>query len=411
MLRLGGVAIHMLLTNDKIKYLIGTSNMFFNHRPLIPYNELVCDFLNSLSIILLSDVQAKQYPDVVSFAFWCRKANINKLKKEFDDKYIRLGLGVTFHISPSNVPINFAFSYAFSLLAGNANIVRVPSKDFSQTDIVCRSINNLFANEKYSRIAEMTAFVKYEQNNDITEAFSSQCNARLIWGGDNAIRNIRKLPIPERSIEIAFADRYSFCTIDGGSIIKANDEEMKRLANSFYNDTYLMDQNACSSPQLIIWLGEDDELIPAKQKFWNSLYEVVMSKYELEPVNVVNKYTHLCQNAIDLDNINDFVNYGNYIYRIELSELPHQVDALRGKCGYFYEYDTDDINSIASIVNNKYQTLTYFGVDKQLLANFVLSNRLNGVDRIVPIGSALEISVIWDGYDLIRILSRICDVK
>jgi len=134
-------------------------------------------------------------------------------------------------------------------------------------------------------------------------------------------------------------------------------------------------------------------------------------KYDLQPVNAVDKYTMLCRNAIDLDNVSGYERYGNYIYRLELRELPSNVDTLRGKSGYFYEYDTHDINSIAHIVNNKYQTLTYFGVEKSILADFVLSNNLTGIDRIVPIGSALDISVIWDGYDLVRTLSRICDVK
>jgi hypothetical protein len=32
---------------------------------------------------------------------------------------------------------------------------------------------------------------------------------------------------------------------------------------------------------------------------------------------------------------------------------------------------------------------------------------LIGVDRIVPIGTALDIGIYWDGYDLIRTLSRV----
>ena len=72
-----------------------------------------------------------------------------------------------------------------------------------------------------------------------------------------------------------------------------------------------------------------------------------------------------------------------------------------------YEYDTYDFNGIAHIINTKYQTLTYFGVEKSELLGFVVNNRLKGIDRIVPIGKALEIDVIWDGYDIVRSLSRI----
>ena len=55
--------------------------------------------------------------------------------------------------------------------------------------------------------------------------------------------------------------------------------------------------------------------------------------------------------------------------------------------------------------------MTYFGVDKTELRDFVVNNRLSGIDRIVPIGKALDMDVIWDGYDIVRSLSRIIDVK
>ena len=403
---------HMLQSpNNKVQYLVGQSNGMTCVRSLVPYDELACEFLNSLSAALLSDEAAKLYPDVISFAYWCRKANITKLKHEFDEKHVRLGLGMVFHIAPSNVPINFAFSYAFALLAGNANIVRVPTKDFPQTNIVCRAINQMFTNAKYKKISEMTVFVKYQQNDEITGTFSANCNGRIIWGGDQAINNIRKLTIPERSIEVAFADRYSFCVIEGNSIIQADNASMGKLASSFYNDTYLMDQNACSSPHLIVWLGKGDVLTKAKQIFWDSVYKVTASKYELQPVNSVDKYMLLCEDAIENNYITSFKKHGNYLYRIVLDSLPDNIDAFRGKYGYFYEYNAQNMDSIAHIINTKYQTLTYFGIDNAQLLNFVVKNCLSGIDRIVPIGSALDIGVIWDGYDIVKTLSRIIDIK
>jgi hypothetical protein len=397
--------------DNKVQYLIGQAEGAFCERPLEPYDGLVCEFLSSLSGFLLAEGEARIYPDIITFAFWCRKANIDKLKQEFAEKRTRLGLGMVFHITPSNVPINFAFSYVFALLAGNASVVRVPTKDFAQTDILCDAINQLLVNEKYKKIADMTAFVKYQQDTEITSAFSANCNARIIWGGDHAINSIRKVTIPERSIEIAFADRYSFCIIDGKSLLNSDKVEIDRLANSFYNDTYLMDQNACSSAQLIVWLGESDVLEKAKQKFWDSVYQLAAAKYELQRVNAVDKYLLFCANAIELNNITCFKSHGNYLYRIELDSLPDNIDALRGQYGYFYEYDAQNLNSVAHIINTKYQTLTYFGLDKAKLIDFVVKNRLPGIDRVVPIGSALDIGVIWDGYDIVRSLSRIIDFK
>lgn len=392
---------------DNVTYLAG--DRIVATRPFAPYDELLCEFLNDLSVELRSCGESAAYPDIMTFAFWCRKANIAKLKADFEDGKPRLGLGLVFHITPSNVPINFALSFVFGLLSGNANIVRVPSKPFPQIGIICAAIDRLFDSGKYSEIKTMTAIVKYEQNDKITGSFSADCNARIIWGGDVAIRSIRKLLIPERCVDIAFSDRYSFCVIDAPSVIKLDEAELIRLSERFYNDTYLMDQNACSSPHLIIWLGEEKEA--AKERFWTAVYRTVSEKYQLAPVNAMDKYTLLCHNAIELNNISSFKKHGNYVYRVAIDSLPDNMDNLRGRFGYFYEYDTDDINSIAHIINNKYQTLTYFGVDKSELLGFVVKNRLSGIDRILPVGRALDIDVIWDGYDIVKSLSRIIDVK
>ena len=51
--------------------------------------------------------------------------------------------------------------------------------------------------------------------------------------------------------------------------------------------------------------------------------------------------------------------------------------------------------------------MSYFGFEKNVLKSFVLNNNLRGVDRIVPIGNALDIDFNWDGYDLIKTLSRV----
>jgi hypothetical protein len=396
-----------ILGNDKVGYLVGSKTV--KMQPLVPYHDLLCEFLNDLSSDLRSSQEAAAYPDIMTFAFWCRKANIAKLKADFQDGKARLGLGLVFHITPSNVPVNFAFSFAFGLLSGNANIVKVPSKNFAQINIICACLNRLFDNAKYSEIKAMTAFVRYEPNDEITARFCADCNARIIWGGDVTIRNIRKLPLPERSVEIVFSDRYSFCVIDAPSVIKLDQDRLKQLAQDFYNDTYLMDQNACSSPHLIVWQGEEKEM--AKERFWTEVSRLVAEKYQLAAVNAVDKYTRLMSDAIELNNISHFKKHSNYVYRIAINSLPNNMDSLRGKYGYFYEYDTDDINNIAHILNTKYQTLTYFGVDKSQLVDFVVKNRSLGIDRIVPLGKALEIEAIWDGYDVMRSLSRIINVR
>jgi len=398
----------MTQCDDNLTYIIGDGRVYtYRFRP---YDNLLCEFLNELSVELRSSQGAFEYADVMAFAFWCRKANIVKCKTDFGGtNESRLGLGNVFHVTPSNVPINFAFSFAFGLLAGNANIVRVPTKPSPQSDIIYKALEKLFSFDKFLQIKLMTTFVRYEKNDDITRYFSELSDARIIWGGDDTIRYIRNISVPERCTEIVFADRYSVSVLDVNAVMALSRKELTVLAEMFYNDTYLMDQKACSSPHLIVWLGMSDGL--TKERFWQALLGVVKKKYQLDMINAVDKYTLLCQNAMDLNHIYSVRRYGNWLTRVTLNKVFDNTDDLRGQFGYFYEYDVSTVNSIAHIINAKYQTLTYFGVNKYELLDFVINNHLAGIDRIVPIGKALDMGVIWDGYDLVRSLSRVIDLK
>jgi hypothetical protein len=52
------------------------------------------------------------------------------------------------------------------------------------------------------------------------------------------------------------------------------------------------------------------------------------------------------------------------------------------------------------------QTLTYYGLSKEQISEFFENGRPKGVDRVVPMGKSMDFTLVWDGYDLIRQLSR-----
>ena len=396
-----------MIINNKVKYLVGNKKV--NLRAVLPYNTLICNFLGEFSKQLDLFPSIRKYPDIKTLAFWCRPNNILKFKKNFSSEEVRLGLGLIFHITPSNIPTNFAYSLIFGLINGNSNIVKVPSKKFIEIDIICKILNKTLTIKKYKKVKELISIVRYKNNDKFTKKISSLCNARIVWGGDKSISSIRKFPLNERSIEITFADRYSFCLIDSSKILKINNFDLKRLVEKFYNDTYLVDQNACSSPHLVVWLGKNN--IKAKEKFWNNLFDVVKMKYNLTETAAIDKYNQLCENIFKLNNFNKQSNYKNYIHTNNLTSLNKNIHNLRGKWGYFYEFTTNNINDISKYVNNKYQTLTYFGIDKSDIKNFLTKNEISGIDRVVPIGRALDMSFYWDGYDLNKVLSRIVDIR
>jgi hypothetical protein len=85
------------------------------------------------------------------------------------------------------------------------------------------------------------------------------------------------------------------------------------------------------------------------------------------------------------------------------------AENLRGRFGLFWEADAEGIACLAPLVTGRFQTLTAFGLDNGAVRDSVVASRLPGIDRIVPVGKALEMGLVWDGFDLIAQLSRIVD--
>lgn len=100
----------------------------------------------------------------------------------------------------------------------------------------------------------------------------------------------------------------------------------------------------------------------------------------------------------------------NILRRVQIDALPQDIDSFRCVGGYYTEYTAQSLDEIASIVNEKYQTLAYYGFTQQELSDFVLRNRLTGIDRIVPFGETTAFSLTWDGMNLIERMSRIISV-
>lgn len=386
-----------------VEYVIGTADIV--NAPIRVYDDTACAFIAELSAEILKSPLARTYPDLSALAFWGRKANLQKLKEAFGDTAGRLGRGLCFHIAPSNIPVNFAFTYLFGLLAGNANIVRLPSKTFPQIDALCALMKKVLS--KYPEIEKRTAFVRYPRSDEITAEFCKIADARMIWGGDKTIANIKSLPASPRCIDIAFADRYSLAMIDGEAVLKADNAQMKRLAENFYNDTWLMDQNACSSPQILLWQNDSDE---ARKKFWDAALAVAEAKYALQDAVAVDKYTLFCTEAVSNDNAESFARNGNLLYREEVKALTPDIINHRGKGGYFFEHALTDLSELCAVITEKFQTITYFGIDAVALREELIAANVRGIDRIVPVGKAMDIDVVWDGHDLIRELSRVIDL-
>ena len=96
----------------------------------------------------------------------------------------------------------------------------------------------------------------------------------------------------------------------------------------------------------------------------------------------------------------------NLIWRVELKDISEDVCNYRCNCGYFFEYKASSLPELSKILFDKYQTLSYYGFQKEDLSKIITQIRPSGIDRIVPIGKTTDFSLTWNGYNLIDTLSR-----
>ena len=392
-----------MLDKKKILYQI-TKNKRFNINVSEPFNNQSIDFLSDFSKELKKEKKIYKFPDLIYLIFWTSYKKIGEAKKKFLSRNIRLGRGLIFHICPSNVPTNFIYSFFFGLLSGNSNIVKVPSKAFPEKNIILSTINKLFKKKKYLGLKNSNFFIQYDEKIENTQKISSICDGRIIWGGDKTINEVRKIWIPERAVELTFADRYSLSVLNLNKFKKIKDHEIKLIAKKFFYDSYMMNQSACNSPHFVFWVGKKNNNL--QQKFWKELNYIAEQKFILDESMVLNKYSNLIKNMIDQKNFQNIKLFKNNLYVVNPNKNIKNIENIRGISGIFFQKNIASIIELKKFITKKCQTVTYFGLNKKQIESFVLKNNLFGIDRVVPIGKALDINLVWDGYDVIDSLSR-----
>ena len=145
---------------------------------------------------------------------------------------------------------------AIGLLAGNANVVRLSSRRVEGEAPLLAALRRVLERPEHAAVRARTSLITYGRDDAVTADYCARCDARIVWGGDATVAAVRAMPMPPHAVELCFPDRWSLAVFSQRAFSALTPEERGALAHRFYNDTYQMDQNACSSPQLVLWLEQ-----------------------------------------------------------------------------------------------------------------------------------------------------------
>ncbi|AUI62883.1 acyl-CoA reductase [Amycolatopsis sp. BJA-103] len=375
----------------------------------------VVEFLTKFARKLLAPATARRFPELASLGFFLRKGEIAKALStlETSGDALRFPRGLVFHVPPANVDTIFVYSWALSALAGNHNVVRVSSRSAGAAETVLEALNAALSEVDADTAAAITAtqrMITYDRSDAISGALSVAADLRVIWGGDASVAALRKYPLAPHARDLTFPDRSSFAVASVRGWHEASETERRGAAEGFYNDSYWFDQAACSSPRAVFWVGDEAGAREAGQEFRKLLAEVLAKKQHVtEPAMAVQKRVSAYGAAVD-GLVNGIEFQGNGIVTLELADpaiLPREWLGA----GTFANARVDTLSDLVPIVLRKDQTVGQFGFSKEELTQFVTELAGRGVDRVVPFGSALTFSAIWDGYDLLTEFSRLVTVQ
>lgn len=375
--------------------------------PWKTFDDRVCQLLAELSRAIITDRESRSFPDLVSLAYWCRRSNLEAMKNSHVSRDLTVGRGVALHIPPGNVPLNSIYSLVCGLLAGNSNIVRLSSAESSEINMVIAQLVVLLNKPEHSQVSERICLIRYEHDDQVTSSLSISADVRIIWGGDATVSRIRAIPAKPRTVDVSFADRTSVALLEAEEVARLDYSAMGELADRFFVDSYTFGQNACSSPRLVIWHGVGDVVEQARNSFWPVVEEVARSRNSLEPINYVNRFVELCESLAGSDVVSSVQGISSHSLRISLKTESKWVDLSHLRFGTFSEVTIERIDTLEDLLDEKTQTISYFGYSSAEIQTGLMAVGLKGVDRVVPLGQALNFDLVWDGYDLIGFLSRV----
>jgi len=365
------------------------------------FDDEVIEFLSEFSSKILLNNSLRKYPELIVLANWFRKRNIFKIK-EAHSNFIKHPLGTIFHVAPGNVDTIFIYSMFISLLNGNKNIVKISHRESELINEIIHTIDEVLCNPAFDNLRGYISIIRYENQEEITTKLSKICNCRVLWGGDNTINQISRLPLNPRALEVKFSDRFSFSVINSDIISSLTDKELEELSERFVNDLTFFNQEACSSTKLIYWVGKKNKSVI--EKWWDICRKKIGSDILVPPIQT-DRFVN--QNLIAA-NLDVKVEHDPSIPVITLySPNKNDLNFLRNNhfgnilCSQIF---LKNLDMIGDLLSEKDQTCSYYGFLEDDLVK-VFWNR-SSVDRVVPIGKSLDFNYIWDGYNLFEVFSR-----
>src|SRR5579862_5595190 len=169
----------------------------------------------------LNTRELQEVPGVTFLRLWLRKGTLEPIVVRelgphsleggwWEDGRARLRafpLGLIGHWPAANIEIQPILSLTCSLLGGNACIVRVPA---ALVHVTRRMMEALQEADPAGLLTRRIAVVSFDHSRtDLQESMAQAVDGAMIWGGGEAVSQLRQLPFPHWARVLVFGPRVS----------------------------------------------------------------------------------------------------------------------------------------------------------------------------------------------------------
>ena len=183
-------------------------------------------------------------------------------------------LGLLVHVAPSNAPTAAPLSVIEGLLSGNVNFLKTSGESsFPQL-----FLQGLGACDATGAVARRVVAARFSsRRKDLLEKVFAAADGIAAWGGEEAMREIRKLA-PSSARVVEWGHKISFAYLASGEF------ENAAVLEAAAREVCAFEQQACSSPQ-VLYLETSDwsEVERFVARFAHALDRVSRETPRLEP--------------------------------------------------------------------------------------------------------------------------------
>jgi hypothetical protein len=290
-----------------------------------------------------------------------------------------------------------------ALLGGNSCLVRVPS---GLVEITRRVMEKLQEVDRSGSLTERIFMASFDHSRmDLHEAMAQAVDGAMIWGGADAVSQVRGLAFPHWARVVVFGPRLSAAAMDAESW--GDRAERSSWCRRIARDVWQFDQQACSSPQAL-FLERGAGCDPGE--FVEDLRRAFQEENRHHPrVQIEPALTSaicLARASWLLDSLENSALFpASPDWTVLLGKGEEMPDPTQGRT--LNVLVVDDLLKVISKFDGALQTLGLGVKDAGKEEMLAQAAGRSGVDRIVKLGRMHVFSSPWDGTELIRPMVRL----